>query len=265
MFQKFEFLLRYIKYFTISKHYGGHGIHSPFLFSFLKKVFFVKKDPSDYSKIYKYIKFLKRSKILVKTDDYGAGSKAGNSAEWTISSIARNASTRRKYGRILARMVAYFRPACIIELGTSLGASTSYLVLNLMDSSRLYTIEGAKSLLNFAQLNNEYFNTEKIVAINGNFDSALPDLLKQLDTVDLVYLDGNHRKEPTIKYFELLLPKLNNESVLIFDDIHWSEEMEDAWNYIKSHQSVKLSLDFFQIGIIFFRKELLKEDFVIRY
>jgi predicted O-methyltransferase YrrM len=265
MLDKIKLLFRYLNYQVVSRHSFGHGIHSPFLFNFIDNVLFVKEDNAKYSTIYEYLEFLKRSKIVVKLDDKGAGSRASNSTKHKISLIASNASTKKKFGKLLARMVAYFKPTCIIELGTSLGIGTSYLATELLPESRLYTIEGSENLLSFAQNNCYAFKSSNIIKLPGNFDEVLPELIKILDTVDFVYIDGNHRKEPTIRYFENLLPKLNNNSVLIFDDIHWSGEMEEAWTYIKSHQSVKVSLDLFQIGIVFFRKELLKEDFIVRF
>ena len=83
-------------------------------------------------------------------------------------------------------------------------------------------------------------------------------------TFDLVYFDGNHQKQATLDYFEKLLPKVHNDTVFIFDDIHWSREMEEAWEEIKQHPAVKVTVDTFFWGFVFFRKEQEKEHFVIR-
>jgi len=80
----------------------------------------------------------------------------------------------------------------------------------------------------------------------------------------LIYFDGNHSKQATLDYFELLLPTITNDSVWIFDDIHWSTGMEEAWEIIKSHPKVKVTIDTFQWGIVFFRSEQEKEHFTIR-
>jgi predicted O-methyltransferase YrrM len=265
MLDKIKLILRFLKYFFSAGYFHGHGIHSPFLFQLINNVLFVKEDNKKYNKLNVYRKFLSKTKSIIEIGDKGAGSQYINARKSSISLIDRHSSTKRKYGRLIARMVDYFNPSCIIELGTSLGVGTCYLSLNMQPDCILYTIEGSENLFSFALKSCDIFQQYNIIPILGNFDETLPDLLKKVNTVDLVYLDGNHRKEPTIRYFEELLPKLNNNSVLIFDDIHWSQEMEEAWQYIKSHDSVKLSLDLFQIGIIFFRKELSKEDFILRF
>jgi len=81
---------------------------------------------------------------------------------------------------------------------------------------------------------------------------------------DLIYFDGNHQKEASLHYFEKLLPLAHNDSVFIFDDIHWSREMEEAWEQIKAHPRVRVSIDTFYWGLVFFRKEQEKEHFSIR-
>jgi predicted O-methyltransferase YrrM len=265
MLDKIKFILRFLKYFFSARYFHGHGIHSPFLFQLINSVFFVKEDNEKYTELNAYRKFLSKTKSIVEIEDKGAGSQFINAEKRKISLIARNSSTKKKYGKLIARMVEYFKPSCIIELGTSLGVGTCYLALNMLPESRLYTIEGSESLHFFGIKNCDIFQQDNIIPVLGNFNEILPDLLNEVNSVDLVYLDGNHKKLPTIRYFEELLPKLNSGSVLIFDDIHWSQEMEEAWNFIKSHDSVKLSLDLFQVGIIFFKKELSKEDFILRF
>lgn len=101
--------------------------------------------------------------------------------------------------------------------------------------------------------------------IEGNFDSVLPNLLPTLAPLDLVFIDGNHSYEATIRYFEMLLSKVHNESIFIFDDIYWSEGMKKAWNEIQNHPSVQCTVDIFRWGIVFFRKEMQKEHFTIRF
>lgn len=82
--------------------------------------------------------------------------------------------------------------------------------------------------------------------------------------LDLIFFDGNHQKESTLHYFEKLLPLAHNDSVFIFDDIHWSGEMEEGWEQIKAHPRVRVSIDTFYWGLVFFRKEQEKEHFTIR-
>jgi predicted O-methyltransferase YrrM len=249
----------------IARHSFGHGIHSPFLFSFVNRIIFYRKDNKKFDEIDEYYKYLKKSKQKIEIEDKGAGSKYDNSKIRKISEIAKNSSTKKKYGKILARIVEFMYPTCIIELGTALGVGTSYLALNLLPESTLYSIEGSENLHSFTHKNCNLLKNKNIRILKGNFDDVLPELLETLEIVDLVFIDGNHRKAQTIKYFQWLIPKLHNDSVIVFDDIHWSIEMEEAWEFIKHDPSVKVSLDLFQLGIVFFRKEQLKEDFIVRY
>ena len=99
----------------------------------------------------------------------------------------------------------------------------------------------------------------------GNIDERLPEELAKLDTFSLAYLDANHRYAPTLHYFELLLEKAGEKSILIFDDIHWSAEMEKAWIAIIQHPAVSLSLDLYEAGILFLDPRLQKEHYVVAY
>jgi len=57
----------------------------------------------------------------------------------------------------------------------------------------------------------------------------------------------------------------NNNTIFIFDDIHWSDGMENAWKYIKANTRTTLTIDLFFVGIVFVKSELSKEDFTIRF
>lgn len=265
MAEKIRQILRYLSYFFISKHYQGHGIHSPFLFSIAKKVIFCKEDKKKYAIINDYVHQLKRNRDELVIIDRGAGSKHLKSKKRRISSIARNGITKKKYGRLISRLVVHLKPINIIELGTSFGVGTIFLYIGKTNESRIFTVEAEESLHKLATEKFKSLTFKSIHAIQGEFDHVLPDLVKNLDSVDLVYVDGNHRKEPTIRYFEWILEKKNDNTVIIFDDINWSSEMKDAWNIIKSNPHVRLSVDLFQLGIVFFRQDLSKEDYVIFY
>ncbi len=262
---KIELLCRYLKYLFIAKHSSGHGIHSPFIFEFVTSVLFVSDKNKNYIINNTYRKELCRDKRTIDIIDKGAGSMNQKSPKRRINDVVRTSSIKSKYGKLLARIVAFYKPINIIELGTSLGISSTYLALNLQSNGKLFTIEGDKNLFQIAKQNlSSKFNKE-IFPIYGNFEGILPELLNQINELDLIFFDGNHRKEPTIFYFELCLKKITNQTVFIFDDIHWSSEMEEAWEYIKSHSETRVCIDLFQIGIVFFRKELSCENYIIKF
>ena len=183
----------------------------------------------------------------------------------TVSSIARNAAKSKKLGQLLFRMVKFYQPSTILELGTSLGITSSYLALANQDA-RMITMEGSKEIAEAARKNFRNLEIRNLEIVEGNFDDKLSSAITQLSSIDFVFIDGNHRKEPTERYFKELLAKMNKDSILVFDDIHWSNEMEAAWETIKNNAAVTCSIDLFFIGIVFFRKEFKeKQDFAIRF
>ena len=107
------------------------------------------------------------------------------------------------------------------------------------------------------------------IVVNQNNPTNIPQTFKalqDLEAVDYVFFDGNHQENTTVNYFETCIPFITNDTIFIFDDIHWSAEMERAWEKIKMHPKTKMSLDLFHLGIIFFREEQKeREHFVIRY
>jgi predicted O-methyltransferase YrrM len=162
-------------------------------------------------------------------------------------------------------MVQYYQPRTILELGTSLGITTCYLALAKPDST-IITLEGAEAIANKARQNFKTSKLQNISLTEGNFDETLSSILSPLSSINFAFIDGNHRREPTERYFQQLLTKTNNDSILVFDDIHWSREMEEAWAVIKQHPAVRCSIDLFFVGVILFRGEFReKQHFSIRF
>ncbi|HXB92614.1 MAG TPA: class I SAM-dependent methyltransferase, partial [Puia sp.] len=150
---------------------------------------------------------------------------------------------------------------------TSLGLSTAYLAGGAPEA-RVWTVEGAASVADVARKNFEGLGLKNIQSLIGGFDEVLATqgVLDEMGPIDMAFIDGNHRYEPTLRYFETLVARMSPASVLIFDDIHWSEEMEEAWAAIQNDPRVLLAVDLFFIGLVFFREEFkVKQDFVIRF
>ncbi len=258
----------YLKFLWHSKN--QHDVHSPFVFDLVTKCFYDKKKYPEYSILKQYRKSLLENKNFIEVTDFGAGSRVFKSNNRAISKIAKTAGISRKRAELLFRIVRYFQPLTILEIGTSLGLATSALALG-NKSSEITTLEGCPSTMAIAksQLQNSNSKFQNIEFINTKFEDYLKNLkLKTLNSkpqiFDLVYFDGNHSKNATLEYFELLLPTINNETVWIFDDIHWSADMQEAWEIIKNHPKVTVTIDTFQWGIVLFRLEQEKEHFVIR-
>ncbi|WP_264524998.1 O-methyltransferase [Flavobacterium sp. N502536] len=251
----------YLKFLWNSKN--EHGVHSPFVFHLLTKCFYDKKPKPEYLILKNYRKSLLENKNFIEVTDFGAGSKVFKSNRRQISKIASTAGISPKRAELLFRVTQYFKPNNILEIGTSLGLATSALALG--DTNvKVTTLEGCPETAKQAQLQLQKFDCNEVENVIGEFESFLvPENLRS-KTYDLIYFDGNHSKKATLAYFELLLSTIHNDTVWIFDDIHWSQEMEEAWEIIKNHPKVTVTIDTFQWGFVFFRYEQEKEHFVIR-
>ncbi|MDZ4792855.1 MAG: class I SAM-dependent methyltransferase [Bacteroidota bacterium] len=265
MYSTFQIARKYIHYYLTASNGKGHGTHSPFIFQFITRVLNDKKQYDEYARVEGLRKKLLNNKTVLTIQDLGAGSATAASNKRTIASLAYNAAKPKKFGQLLFRMVKMYKPKTIVELGTSLGITSAYLSL-AGPETKLLTLEGADEVAGIAAKNFEALHLQNTTLVKGNFDATLPGVLGQLSSVDFVFIDGNHRQEPTERYFRDLLPKIKNESILVFDDIHWSPEMEQAWETIKADPAVRCTVDLFFIGIVFFKEELYeKQHFIIRF
>lgn len=254
----------YLKFLLNSKN--EHGVHSPFVFDLVTKCFYDTKNYPEYSILKAYRKSLLANKNIIEVTDFGAGSRVFISNQRRVSDIAKNAGISPKRAKLLFRMVRYFQPESILEIGTSLGLATSAMSLGNPSrkfGTKIITLEGCPNTSNQCQLHLKKYNIENVECINTEFSSYLETATGNCDW-KLILFDGNHSKSATLHYFELLVPTISNDSVWIFDDIHWSKGMEQAWEFIKNHPKVTVTIDTFQWGIVFFRKEQAKEHFTIR-
>jgi len=255
-------LISYINF--LSNSIGRHGIHSPFVYDFTTKCLYKKnKNNRQIIKLLKEYRIsLLSNKKTIYVTDFGAESRVFKSNKRSISAIAKNAGISKKRNNLLFNIVQYFKPKQILEIGTSLGIATTCLSLG-NTNARIITLEGCPETSKIAKNQFKKFKLGNIKIQVGEFKDTLPQIVKK-NKFDLIYFDGNHQKGATINYFKQCLPTANKETVFIFDDIHWNKEMEQAWEYIKNHKKVTVSIDTFQWGIVFFRKEQPKEHFIIR-
>lgn len=265
MYSTFELSFKYVKYFFTSSNGKGHGIHSPFVYQFVRDILNDQRQPDNVIAIENCRNRLKQNKNKIEVLDRGAGSRKQKSTTRSISQIAYGSLKQKKISALLYRMVIHFKPSAILEMGTSFGITTSYMAMALTNQT-IITMEGAATIAEKARQTFENLAIKNIQVIEGDFDDSLPIYMNAIDQVGLVYIDGNHRYAATMDYFTTLLKKVNENSILVFDDIYWSAEMEQAWKEIKKHPKVTLTIDLFHIGIVFFRKENIeKENFIIRY
>ena len=266
-----QIIKSYITFLWNSKN--QHGVHSPFVYNLVTKCFYDKKNYPEYSILKNYRNSLLENKNTIEVTDFGAGSRVFKSNIRAINQIAKNAGISSNRASLLFRIVHYFQPESILEIGTSLGLATSALSLGLEaktnraklnKNSKIITLEGCANTMAIAKNQCQLQNLNNIEFVNTEFLSYLSNCQLKTENCQLIYFDGNHSKKATLDYFDLLLPTITNDSIWIFDDIHWSKDMEEAWEIIKNHPKVTVSIDSFQWGIVFFRTEQEKEHFVIR-
>ncbi|MCK8479580.1 O-methyltransferase [Psychroserpens algicola] len=252
-------IIEYIRF--VLKSTNQHGVHSPFVYDLVTKCFYDKHKYANYLQLKNYRKALYNTANHIEITDFGSGSRVFKSNIRAINAIAKTSGTSVKRAELLFRIVKYFKPNRTLELGTSLGIATHAMALGHLENT-ITSIEGCSNISDIAQQQLKEFNISNVEIKTGSFEAVLPKL--NTTNYDLIFFDGNHNKDATLDYFNTLVASAHNDSVFIFDDIHWSKPMLEAWETIKSHPKVTVSIDTFFWGFIFFRKEQAKENFTIR-
>ena len=260
--EKIKIIIRYIVYLIASKNH--HAIHSPFVFDLVTNVIYKKTSTNTNSDIESLRSALCKNNKLISIKDFGAGSNINKKKKRKIKDIAKNSSKNKKFGQLLYRIVKHFKPKEIFELGTSFGISTLYLSKANLNSN-ITTFEGCEESAKIALDNFKNLNCTNINTIVGEFGETFSKKLAEKNKVNMVFIDGNHNENATINYFNESVKHSDKKTILIFDDIHWSSGMENAWDYIKKSQKTRVTVDLFFIGLVFLDQKLSKENFIIRF
>lgn len=281
-----------------------HGLHSPFVFDLYRNIIKKDSISSEFDRIEAIRHQMLQSREQIQVTDYGAGSKVNASPVREVRDIAQNSKKSAQLGRLFYRLIEHFDYKYIFDLGTSLGLTTLYLAANskthittfegcpetgkvanrnfeqfYSSQFTVHCLQEARSKGQQARSNSQEATDDRqsittaraapsksaITTIIGNLDEVLGAQVIEIPKIDFAFFDANHRYEPTVRYFETCLQKAHNDSLFVFDDIHWSTEMEAAWAYIKAHPSVTVTIDLFAVGLVFFRKQQPKQDFVLRW
>jgi predicted O-methyltransferase YrrM len=265
MYSKSQLALKWFQYYALASNGKGHGIHSPFVYELIREVFNDNRDYYAYKLIETVKKNMLRDRRVLEVQDLGARSKKKKHSRKAICEIARNVVSDQKFGRLLFRLANFYRARVIMELGSSIGISTAYLA-SADAASKVVTLEGSHAIAGIAHETFKKLKLGNITQSTGNFETTLSDQIEQNPPPDLVFIDGNHRKKPVLEYFEKIVKKISSSSLIIIHDIHWSREMEEAWEIIQNDPRVKMSIDIFSAGLVFFRNEFkVKQQFVIRF
>ena len=243
------------------KRVNAHGLHSPFAFEFYNEII-KKRKLGKQPKAEQLRKELCKRQDLISVTDLGAGSKRNNQPRKSISSIVKNAAIPRKQGEFISRLIDFYELKSGLELGTSLGMGTAYMALT-NSNFQVKTIEGCPETALIASENFQALKLKNVELEVGAFDTVLDK--DNAHIYDLIYIDGNHQYQPTVDYFEFALAHTHDTSFIIFDDIHWSKEMEEAWKKIMASPKINVSMDLFKFGLVTKRSGQRKQDFVIKF
>ena len=238
-------------------------MHSPFVFDFYNECLKNKSQFYIFNQIEIERKKLLQNNSVIEIKDFGAGSTVNTSNKRKISDIAKNSLKEEFLGKQLFRIINYLKPNSILEIGTSLGITTSYLA-SINQKTPVTTLEGCKNTSKIALNTFQNLKLKNTTLALGEFSKTLPPIIDKIDKLDFVFFDGNHQYEATIDYFNLCKTKAYENTCFIFDDIYWSDGMTKAWQEIKNDPDIMISIDTFFFGICFFRTNQPKQHFVLR-
>lgn len=194
------------------------------------------------------------SNEVLEITDFGAGAQSPNGSvvRRTLGEVSLSSSKPERWCLLLFYLIERLMPQRCLEFGTCVGISTLYqsAALTLNGQGTIITMEGSQTLAAIAQQNFQAMYCSNIVTVVGPFQKVLPSVVEQYQPFDLVFIDGHHEGKATLNYFERLLPSLSRNAVVVFDDIHWSATMKNAWKNLVNHRRVKHAVDLYQLGIV---------------
>jgi predicted O-methyltransferase YrrM len=232
---------------------GRYRIHSPFVYELLEDLIRDRSPRPLYAPIEERVKELRKDERWIEVKDLGAGSKWSGSKKRRVRDIARRSGSSKRFGRLLFRLAERYANGHALELGTSLGVGTMYL----SGGSRgtVHSIEACPNSAAIAEENLDAIGADNAELHTGSFEEELQGVLEGIPRLDLMRIDGDHRGRAMLDYLEQGMEKAHNDTLFILDDIHWSRSMEEAWEEAKRDERVTLTLDLYQAGLLFIRKE----------
>lgn len=252
---------------------GGEGIHSPYLFHLVRMII------SDDNRYYCWNAIEERRQAMlhapkrIDVTDYGSKGQ-GATYSCLVSDVAKHSLQSARNAQLFFRIVNWLsheadRPIEIVELGTNLGITTAYLA-SVAARNHVTTYEGSAALIEMAQLNWKKLGLANIDVVQGNIDDTLLIVESQKSKdksqkpIDFGYIDANHTYEATLRYLDILASQAHDKTMIIIDDIHYSQDMERAWKAIQERADVTTTMDFFDFGIVFFDPHYLKKHYRLR-
>ena len=259
---------------------GGEGVHSPYLFEWVRMVMMDKNRYYAWAEIEECRAAMLADMRELEFVDYGSRNtkrQKGDEQMRRVCDIARGSLAKRKYAEMLFRLVNWLgvpemrdrkvemrdeRGLNIVELGTSLGVTTAYLAA--ADSrNKVVTMEGCNAVAEVAKENWRTLGLGNIDCVVGEI--TVDSLQMAIDDrVDVAFIDANHTYAATRAYFNVLADRVSEKSVIIVDDIHYNQDMERVWEEICVDERVTSTMDLYQMGLVFFDTHYWHRNYKMR-
>jgi predicted O-methyltransferase YrrM len=259
---KLNAFIKLIRHNLFSRYRKGHGVHSPAVYSFVSEVLYSKTSDNEVGRVIRQVEKMLSNDIIIDFKDFGAGSFRMKGNKRKLKDIVRFAGINKKYGKLLYRIINYYKPLSLIELGTSAGVSTLYLGLGMQPHTQFVTVEANMNLSGIARANARELGFNQIQFLNKTFENALPGVISNLKSPTVVFIDGNHKYQSTLNYYKAFSESIS-EGLIIIGDIYWSMEMEEAWKVIQNDSIV--SIDLYYMGIVFIGEMLTPGFYRVRF
>jgi predicted O-methyltransferase YrrM len=242
-----RYIVRFLQFYL--KASTRYQIHSPFVFELVNAVLEDTRYYYAFTEVERLRRQMLHSKVEIEQEDFGTGGKKQRIQRRRIAEVARKSASSPTQGRMLFRLVQHLQPKTMVELGSSLGVGTAYLA-SAASHARLVSLEGCAQTAAVAKSNLELLGIKNVILQTGPFEKTLEPVLSREKSVDLFFFDGNHRAEPTLRYFEACLKHATPQTLFVFDDMYWSSEMTGLWKQLQKHPKVTLTLDFFDLSLL---------------
>ncbi len=259
MDKKIYRLLSWLNHSLSAGNTHGHGIHSPKLFDFVQYVIDSPYPYYDYRLLERYRQILLADNTILSITDYGTGV----SGDRSVKSIAATSLATARQAQLVYRLVDYTHADNILELGTSLALTTAYMS-RARKKTHITTVEGCEQIAARANKTLKDLKCDNVSLKIGNINDILEEVVQEMPKIDILYIDANHTSQAMQRYFSLCLPKMHDDTVVIVDDIYWSEDMTYGWRQICEHQSVTTAFNLYHCGWLFLDKHLPKKQYKLR-
>jgi len=147
---------------------------------------------------------------------------------------------REKVNKLLFRLVNYFRPASLIEVGEGNGDSIRYM--------------------------REARTSMKSVCLKGeDKEETLRRLKIELEKVkklDFLHIGHTYYYK---EVFEMAFPYLHAQSCVVVGNIYASKEQKAWWNQLLTDERVRISFDLYDIGLLLFEEKRFKQNYKVNF